>query len=78
MKLSIGMCTYNGARYLQEQLASIAAQTRLPDELVVCDDCSSDGTRAILEEFKARVTFPCAPLLQRAEFEGVEKLREGD
>ena len=58
MKLSVAMCTYNGARYLQEQLESIAAQTRLPDELVVCDDCSSDGTRAILEEFKARVTFP--------------------
>lgn len=52
------MCTYNGARYLREQLASLAAQTRLPDELVVCDDCSSDETRSLLEEFKARAAFP--------------------
>lgn len=58
MKLSIAMCTYNGARYLREQLASLAAQTRLPDELVVCDDCSSDGTRMMLEEFKTRTAFP--------------------
>jgi glycosyltransferase involved in cell wall biosynthesis len=36
-RVSIAMCTYNGTRYIQEQLDSIAAQTRLPDELVVCD-----------------------------------------
>ena len=58
MKLSVAMCTYNGARYLQEQLASLAAQTRLPDEVVVCDDCSSDNTREILETFKAQAPFP--------------------
>src|SRR5262249_46844155 len=40
--ISVAMCTYNGARYLGEQLQSIAAQTRLPDELVVCDDHSED------------------------------------
>jgi GT2 family glycosyltransferase len=39
--LSIAMCTYNGALYLREQLESIAGQTRLPDELVVCDDRST-------------------------------------
>jgi len=43
---------------LREQLESIAAQTRPPDELVVCDDCSGDGTRAILEQFKAQAAFP--------------------
>ncbi len=58
MKLSIGMCTYNGALYLQEQLDSIAAQTRLPDELVVCDDRSSDGTRKMIEAFAAKAPFP--------------------
>src|SRR5580765_2746419 len=40
MKISVAMCTYNGARYLREQLDSIAAQTRHPEELVVCDDGS--------------------------------------
>ncbi len=47
------MCTYNGAVYLQEQLDSISAQTRLPDELVICDDCSSDGTAQIIEAYRA-------------------------
>lgn len=56
--LSIAMCTYNGARYLQEQLDSIAAQTRLPDELVICDDRSNDGTREIVESFMTKVSFP--------------------
>jgi glycosyltransferase involved in cell wall biosynthesis len=51
------MCTYNGARYLEEQLASIIAQTRLPDELVVCDDCSTDNTQSILEKFASTSPF---------------------
>jgi len=42
LTLSVAMCSYNGAKYLQEQLDSIIAQTRLPDELVVCDDSSSN------------------------------------
>jgi hypothetical protein len=52
------MCTYNGALYLREQLDSIAGQTRLPDELVVCDDGSTDATLAILEGFAAAAPFP--------------------
>jgi glycosyltransferase involved in cell wall biosynthesis len=50
--LSVAMCTYNGERFLREQLDSIAAQTRLPDELVVCDDHSTDQTVAILNDFE--------------------------
>lgn len=52
------MCTYNGARYLQEQLDSFTSQTRIPDELVVCDDCSSDSTMEILRVFASEVKFP--------------------
>jgi glycosyltransferase involved in cell wall biosynthesis len=52
------MCTYNGELYLREQLDSIAAQTRLPDELVVCDDGSGDSTVAILDGFAAAAPFP--------------------
>jgi glycosyltransferase involved in cell wall biosynthesis len=56
-KLSVAMCTYNGARFLPEQLASISAQTRLPDELIICDDCSVDSSRAIIEAFAESVSF---------------------
>lgn len=52
------MATYNGARHLPEQLASIAAQTLLPAELVVSDDGSSDNTLAIVRAFAAQVSFP--------------------
>jgi len=58
MKLSIAMCTYNGAQYLQEQLDSIAAQTRLPDELVVCDDRSDDTTEEIITAWASSAPFP--------------------
>lgn len=51
------MCTFNGGRFLEEQLKSIAAQTRLPDEVVVCDDQSSDETVAIIQGFAASAPF---------------------
>ncbi len=57
-RVSIAMTTYNGARYLAEQLDSFAAQTRLPDELVVGDDGSTDATPVILADFAARAPFP--------------------
>ncbi|MEP6869363.1 MAG: glycosyltransferase family 2 protein, partial [Novosphingobium sp.] len=57
-EVSIALTTYNGARFLREQLASLLAQTRLPDELVVGDDRSSDGTLALLQDFVARAPFP--------------------
>jgi glycosyltransferase involved in cell wall biosynthesis len=53
------MCTYNGAAFLPEQLSSVAAQVRRPDELVVCDDRSTDGrTPALIERFAASAPFP--------------------
>src|SRR4029077_8380451 len=57
-RLSIAMCTYNGARFLPEQLESIAAQTRLPDELVVCDDGSADESAEIVRNFGKNAPFP--------------------
>jgi glycosyltransferase involved in cell wall biosynthesis len=57
MKVSIALATYNGARFIDEQLASLAAQTRLPDELVVCDDGSSDDTVAHVQRFAAAAPF---------------------
>jgi glycosyltransferase involved in cell wall biosynthesis len=56
--ISIAMCTYNGDRFLREQLESFLNQTRLPDHLVVYDDGSSDGTRLRLKEFAQTSPFP--------------------
>jgi glycosyltransferase involved in cell wall biosynthesis len=57
VKISIVLCTHNGERFLPTQLDSFLAQTRLPNELVVCDDCSSDATPAILRDFAERAPF---------------------
>lgn len=57
VKISVAMTTYNGQRFLREQLNSLAAQTRLPDELVVNDDGSTDATIRILNDFAQHAPF---------------------
>ena len=57
LSISIALCTYNGERFLRKQLDSYIQQTRLPDELVICDDGSKDRTLEILEEFAAKAPF---------------------
>lgn len=54
MRVSVAMCTYNGGAYLRQQMDSIFNQTRLPDEIVVCDDISKDNTCEILETYLRR------------------------
>ena len=44
MKVSVIMPSYQGARYILETLQSIAEQTRVPDQVVVSVDHSTDGT----------------------------------
>lgn len=56
--ICIAMCTYNGAAFLREQLESIAEQSRLPDRMVVADDCSRDDTLRILRDFARTASFP--------------------
>ena len=48
------MATYNGARYIKEQIDSILNQTIQKFELVICDDGSIDDTWLILEEYKKK------------------------
>lgn len=55
--VSVAMCTYNGAKYIEEQLQSIAAQTMLPLEIVICDDCSTDETAEIVAAFARSAPF---------------------
>jgi glycosyltransferase involved in cell wall biosynthesis len=56
-KISIALCTYNGAKYLPEQLESFLRQTRPPDELVIGDDCSTDETAKLIEDFAKVASF---------------------
>lgn len=51
--IAVVMATYNGARYLEEQLDSLWRQTRQDFELVIRDDGSSDGTTEILRQAAA-------------------------
>lgn len=55
--ISVAIASYNGARHIQAQLDSIAAQTRRPDEVVVADDGSSDDTCGIVERFGGNAPF---------------------
>src|SRR5262249_18454629 len=57
-RLSVALCTYHGASYVDAQVASLTRQTRLPDELIVCDDLSTDDTVSILERFARAAPFP--------------------
>ena len=49
--ISIAMTTYNGEKYLREQLDSILNQTYKDFELIICDDCSTDSTVQIIKSY---------------------------
>ena len=51
LSVSVVMCTYNGEKFLRQQLDSILAQTYPIDEIVIQDNESTDGTMAILQEY---------------------------
>ena len=74
MRLTCGiaLCTYNGKKFLEEQLASIVAQQQLPDSIVICDDCSSDQTWEILQAFEAASPVP-VKIVRHAAQQGVVK-----
>lgn len=84
LTLSIAMTTYNGERFLQEQLDSFLQQTRLPDELVICDDCSKDATVQLLHNFASKASFPVRILINplnlgfAKNFEKAISLCQGD
>jgi glycosyltransferase involved in cell wall biosynthesis len=84
LRVSVAMCTYNGATFLEAQLQSIANQTQLPDELVVCDDGSTDSTYQLLETFAQNARFNVKiyrndqPLRVTKNFEKALNLCSGD
>ena len=51
IKISVALATYNGSRYITEQLDSILSQTMYVDEIIICDDKSSDDTVKIINQY---------------------------
>ncbi len=51
LKVSVAMITYNGAGFIEKQLVSILNQTVKPDEIIISDDGSTDGTLEIILEY---------------------------
>jgi glycosyltransferase involved in cell wall biosynthesis len=81
--VSIVMATYNGEKYLRQQLDSIFAQTYPHFELIVVDDASTDETLSILNEYAAKdsraYVFPAKQNLGLvANFERGLKLAQGE
>ncbi|MGV1011696.1 MAG: glycosyltransferase family 2 protein [Flavobacterium sp.] len=62
MKLSVALCTYNGSKFIEQQINSILNQTIKVDEIIVCDDKSTDATVSILKELQ--VANPCIVIIE--------------
>lgn len=82
--ISVGLCTYNGSKYIREQLHSIMSQTVPPDEIVICDDLSKDDTVSMAKEVLDAGAIPYRVLINeknlgyRKNFEHVISLCKGD
>ena len=48
---SVAMASYNGSKYIIQQLESIENQTVTPDEVIICDDCSTDNTVEVVSNY---------------------------
>jgi len=53
-KVSVVLCTYNGSKFLSEQLESLISQSYKISEIVIVDDCSSDKTIKIIQEYQEK------------------------
>ena len=76
-RISIALCTYNGEKYLAEQLQSLFDQTLKPNEIVVSDDGSKDNTLAIINSFKEKNIIPIRVLTHTENLGRSEERRVG-
>ena len=82
--ISVALCTCNGSKYLQQQLDSLQAQTLSVDEIICCDDQSTDDTEAIFLQWstgfsgKTYVESNAKRLGPRQNFEKALNLCSGD
>ena len=73
MRISIAMATYNGEAYLTQQLDSLRLQTRMPDQVIIVDDCSQDGTCKLIETYLERYQLQNWQLIRNSENVGYRK-----
>ena len=81
LKISVCLCTYNGHKYLKEQLNSLWTQSCTFDELIIIDDQSSDNTVKLLKEYsdkRCRISVNTHNLGPTQSFEQALKLSTGD
>jgi glycosyltransferase involved in cell wall biosynthesis len=81
--VSIALASYNGEKYIREQLDSILEQTYKNFELIICDDCSTDSTRDILIEYEQQdnrihIFFNTANIGFKKNFEKAISLCKGE
>jgi glycosyltransferase involved in cell wall biosynthesis len=73
-RISVALCTYNGASYVEEQLTSVLHQRRRPHEIVISDDASTDDTIEVIERTlaaRAGTDRPDVRILRNAQPLGV-------
>jgi Glycosyl transferase family 2 len=71
MKLSVAMITYNHARFIRQAIESVLAQkVNFDYEIVIGEDCSTDGTRAIVTDLSRRYPSRIVPLLRKRNLGG--------
>lgn len=73
MKVSVAMAVYNGEKYIVRQLDSILKQTRLPDEIIITDDNSSDNTVKIIIEYMVNHRLQLGSMTYKVERNKVNK-----
>lgn len=81
--ISVALCTFNGEKFISSQLDSILRQSLPVDEIIVCDDCSTDSTISILQKYATQ--FSVIHLIENehnlgyvANFEKAIQLCQGD
>lgn len=57
-RISVALATYNGARFIEDQLQSLITQTLKPCEIIISDDHSTDDTTTIISDFRSKTDIP--------------------
>lgn len=73
MKVSVVIATYNGEDFVTQQLESIRSQNRKPDEVLICDDRSTDNTQKLVSNFIERNSLDNWSFMINSENQGYQK-----